>query len=77
MNENQWAETQSKFAADGHEAVDEVADGWVYVAKPSDDPTTGSGFAWRDGVLYYLENPFILMIVPPLASEFAEGAPPS
>lgn len=77
MDENQWAETQSKFAADGHETVDDVADGWVYVSKPSDDPTMGSGFAWRDGVLYYVQNPFLLMLVPPFASEFADGAPPS
>ncbi|TFC95065.1 hypothetical protein E3T28_14075 [Cryobacterium sinapicolor] len=77
MNETQWAEAQSKFAADGHERVDEFVEGWVYVSKPSDDPTMGSGFAWRDGVLYYVQNPLILMLVPPFASEFADGAPPS
>jgi len=77
MNENQWAEAQSKFAADGHETVDEFVEGWVYVSKPSDDPTTGSGFAWRDGVLYYVQNPFLLMLVPTFAPEFTDGTPPS
>ena len=75
MDEKQWTATQSKFAADGHEAVDVFIEGWVYVSKPSEDPTMGSGFAWRDGVLYYVQNPFLLPLLPPFASEFAEDAP--
>ncbi|WP_146069971.1 hypothetical protein [Cryobacterium sp. Y29] len=75
MDEDQWAVTQSEFAADGHEAVDEIVEGWVYVSKPGGDPTIGSGFAWRDGVLYYVLNPFVLGLLPPFASEFTEGAP--
>ena len=75
MDEEQWAATQSEFAADGHEVVDDIVEGWVYVTKPGDDPTIGSGFAWRDGVLYYVQNPFALALLPPFASEFAEGTP--
>jgi len=75
MDEDQWAVTQSEFAADGHEVVDEIVGGWVSVSKPGGDPTVGSGFAWRDGVLYYVMNPFLLGLLPPFASEFNEGAP--
>jgi len=75
MDEDQWAVTKSEFAADGHEVVDEIVEGWVYVSKPGDDPTIGSGFAWRDGVLYYVQNPFVLGLLPPFASEFAEATP--
>lgn len=70
--EADWESIQADFAADGHEAdVDIGIDGWVYVAKPSDDPMLGSGFAWRDGVLYYLVNPMLLAFVPAFADEFA------
>jgi len=77
MDENQWSATQSKFTEDGHEVADEIVQGWVYVSKPGADPTLGSGFAWRDGVLYYVQNPFLLALVSPFASEFAENAPAS
>lgn len=73
-NEEEWSSIQTEFAADGHLVTDDFGiSGWVPVSKPSDDPTLGSGFAWRDGVLYYLMNPMMLAFVPAFASEFAEA----
>ncbi|WP_146071101.1 hypothetical protein [Cryobacterium sp. Y57] len=46
MDEDQWTVTQSEFAANGHEVVDEIVEGWVFVSKPGGDPTIGSGFVW-------------------------------
>jgi hypothetical protein len=80
MNEEQWESIQTEFAADGHVAINDFGfAGWIYVSKPSGDPTMGSGFAWRDGVLYYLINPMMLAFVPAFAPEFADagGVPAS
>jgi hypothetical protein len=77
MDEKQWTAIQSKFTEDGHEVTDEIVKGWVNVSKPDADPTLGSGFAWRDGVLYYLQTPFLLELVSPFASEVADNAPAS
>ena len=72
---DEWESIQADFAADGHVAdVDLGIAGWVYVSKPSDDPMMGSGFAWRDGVLYYLTNPMLLAFVPAFAEEFAAAS---
>jgi len=44
------------------------------LSKPSDEPMVGSGFAWRDGVLYYLVTPMLLAFVPAFADEFAAAS---
>lgn len=71
INQEEWNAIQTAFAADGHVAIDDIVAGWVYVSKSTDDPTLGSGFVWRDGVLYYMMNPMMLALVPAFASEFA------
>ncbi|TFC93367.1 MULTISPECIES: hypothetical protein [Cryobacterium] len=74
-SQKQWDSIQTEFATDGHTASDDFGiAGWVYVSKPSDDPSMGSGFAWRDGVLYYLMNPMMLAFVPAFAAEFADAS---
>ncbi|MDY7540984.1 MULTISPECIES: hypothetical protein [unclassified Cryobacterium] len=76
-NKGQWDSIQTEFATEGHVPSDDFGiAGWVYFSKPTDVPGAGSGFAWRDGVLYYLINPMMLAFVPAFASEFADANRP-
>jgi hypothetical protein len=69
MDADLWKTTQADFAADGHDATDQLGiPGWVSVPKPSDDPIATSGFAWTDGVLYYATNPLVFSLMPAFAS---------
>jgi hypothetical protein len=66
IDQERWDSIQTELVADGHPAIDET--GWVSVPKPDEDPTLSSGFAWRDGVLYYALNPFIFLLLPAFAA---------
>jgi hypothetical protein len=69
MDAGLWQTTQADFAADGHDATDDLGiPGWVSVPKPNDDPIATSGFAWTDGVLYYATNPLVFSLMPAFAA---------
>ena len=69
MSKDEWRTVRAAFATDGHAVSDDLGvPGWVSVPKPDNDPTAGSGFAWKDGVLYYAMNPILLALAPAFAS---------
>ena len=63
VDEQRWTRIQADFAADGLTVSDDAGvAGWLHIPLPHNDPSIGTGFVWRDGVLFFAVNPVLFVL---------------